>query len=43
MLAERIIERRLALRLPRFGEADGALEKLPIAVDERDERNRRLA
>src|SRR4029453_18832034 len=43
MLAERIGERRLAFRAPRFGKADGALEELPIAVHQRDESDRRLA
>ena len=28
--------------MPRLGQADGALEKLPVAVDERDERDRRF-
>ena len=42
VLAERIRERRFAARMPRLGQADGALEKLPVAVDERDERDRRF-
>src|SRR5438552_13831715 len=28
--------------MPRFGEADRALEELPIPIDQRDERHRRL-
>src|SRR6266542_3921011 len=33
-------ERRFSARLPRFGQTDCALEKLPVRVDERDERDR---
>jgi hypothetical protein len=42
-LAEGMRERRLAPRSPRLGQTDRALEELPIRVDERDQRHRRVA
>src|SRR4051794_14115280 len=40
VLAERVGQRRLALRRPRLGQADAAREDLAVLVDERDERDR---
>src|SRR3954447_9429771 len=40
VLAERVRQRRLARGRPWLGQADGALEDLPVGVDQRDERDR---
>lgn len=41
VLAEGMRQRRLALRCPRLGETEAALEELTVALDQRDECDRR--